>query len=180
MRGEFLKGITLTKLDVARRQVETAINLWAADGEPVAIHTLTAAGHRVLMDLSKHRGLGTPALFDVSQIRPGMEREYKKFVRRAETFFKHANDDPEATLKFDPDFTEPYLWDACETYKKLTGRASLLMAAFSSLYMVSNPMFLRSYSPEMAEQFAKINLAVLSRKNQLDIFAQVITLREGK
>jgi hypothetical protein len=34
-------GFTVTKLECARRQLDTAIELWFGDGDPISIRTLT-------------------------------------------------------------------------------------------------------------------------------------------
>ena len=44
--------VTLSKLDVARRQLETAIRLYFYDGDFVSTHTLAAAACKVLNDLT--------------------------------------------------------------------------------------------------------------------------------
>jgi len=46
----------LTKLEVAKRQLETAVVLYFHESDPVSIHTLTAASYEVLGDLSKRAG----------------------------------------------------------------------------------------------------------------------------
>ena len=43
MTDNDLQKLHVTKLDAARRQLETAITLWFHDGDPVSIHTLAAA-----------------------------------------------------------------------------------------------------------------------------------------
>jgi hypothetical protein len=50
------KSILVSKSDVARSQLETAIQLWFADGDPVSIHTLAVAAHDCLHTLSKLTG----------------------------------------------------------------------------------------------------------------------------
>jgi hypothetical protein len=43
--------LKVSKTDVAKRQIETAIRLWFFSGDPVSIHTLAAAAHQILHDL---------------------------------------------------------------------------------------------------------------------------------
>ena len=45
--------IEVSKLDAARRQLETAIRLFFYDGDFVSTHTLAAAAFNVLNDLSR-------------------------------------------------------------------------------------------------------------------------------
>ena len=47
---------TVTKLEVARKQIEAAIELLFLGGESVSVHTLTMAGFGVLKDIAKKRG----------------------------------------------------------------------------------------------------------------------------
>jgi hypothetical protein len=69
-----LKKLSITKLDAARRQLETAITLWFHDADPVSVHTLAMAAHGILRALNKKRG-GPPMLGDPSPyIRPGFEK----------------------------------------------------------------------------------------------------------
>jgi hypothetical protein len=51
--------VRLGKLEAARRQLETAIKLYFADGDEVSIHTLTGAAYPLIRDINEHR-LGEP------------------------------------------------------------------------------------------------------------------------
>ena len=51
----------LSKLEAARRQLETAIKLYFADGDDVSIHSLVAAAYALLRDINEYRG-GEPML----------------------------------------------------------------------------------------------------------------------
>src|SRR6266436_169585 len=99
---------SLGKLESARRQIETAIKLWFEEGDTVSMHTVTAAAHRLVQDLLERQGK-TLTPFEPSYLEKGREVEMKKMFREAETFFKHAKDDPQAILDFNPQWTEVYL-----------------------------------------------------------------------
>jgi len=43
----------LSKLNVAKRQLETAIKLYFNDNDPVSIHTLACAAREILSDLNE-------------------------------------------------------------------------------------------------------------------------------
>jgi len=120
---------TLTKLDVARRQLETAVALWFDDGDAVSIHTLVAAAHRIVHDIAEHRGSGAILLDRVHLSGLGYDpKEFVKAIRGAETFFKHAKDDPDATLEFSSHETEPMFYSAIECYHSLVLRRSQPLA----------------------------------------------------
>ena len=109
----------ISKLDSARRQLETAVRLYFSEADPVSIHTLTAAARRVLIDLNKARG-GSPMGFE-EYIKSEMLDEFRGYINKAGNFFKHANRDPEETHNFNPAQSEFLLYDACSMYKDLTG-----------------------------------------------------------
>jgi hypothetical protein len=166
------KDIPVTKLDAAKRQIDTAIDLWFRNGDPVSIHTLTAAARRILLDLAEHRK-GRLGLFDAElYIVPGKEKEYKKAIRAPETFFKHAEKDPDATFKFNPDGTDYYLIDCCDSFHALTGDSTKLMSAFVLRCFLFNPsLFKRDLLPGIKES-NRINLRELSREDFLSVVLQ--------
>ena len=53
MQGRDLK---VSKLDAAKRQLETAIRLYFSNGDPVSIHTLVAAAYAILHDVTGRKG----------------------------------------------------------------------------------------------------------------------------
>ena len=55
------KKIKVSKLDAARRQLETAIKLYFVFGDPISIHTLSAAAYNVIRDLNTKKD-GDPLL----------------------------------------------------------------------------------------------------------------------
>src|SRR5437899_619463 len=93
--------ITVTKLEAARRQIETAIDLWFHDGDPVSIHTLVGAAHRVVHDIAERQGSGA-ILLDTKRLTEwGYDAQaFKKALRESETFFKHARKDPSHSHAF--------------------------------------------------------------------------------
>jgi hypothetical protein len=104
-----LQKLHVTKLDAARRQLETAIILWFHDGDPVSIHTLAAAGYQIVYDLNMHRG-GAPMMRDSPSIRPEYLLEWRKIMSRYGNFFKHADKDPKRTVFFPPRIRKLLYW----------------------------------------------------------------------
>ena len=83
--------LKISKLDAARRELESAIRLYFAHGDPVSIHTLAAAAYAVIDDLVAKRGgpLGFQDLL-LKFVRPeGVEIARQK-LKEAQNFFKHA------------------------------------------------------------------------------------------
>lgn len=85
----------VSKLVAAARQLREAIFLFFERRDAVAIHTLAAASHQILVDLASERGLsGIPK--NNPLVRSEKEKEWITLVNNSHNFFKHADRDPEA------------------------------------------------------------------------------------
>lgn len=94
--------LKLTKLEAARRQLKTAIELWFADGEPVSVHTLAFAAYEVVHFVSKSRNRSRDLIFDSALIKDEYIKDWNKLVRQDANFFKHADKDADGTIEFAP------------------------------------------------------------------------------
>ena len=93
---------TIGKLEVARRSLVEAIRLFFDERDAVAIHTLAAAAHEILRDISRHRGIETGSILHDNPEIPESDRKHWYQALNAPTnFFKHADRDPEGILEFD-------------------------------------------------------------------------------
>src|SRR5260370_14040479 len=114
-----LKKLPITKLDAARRQLETAITLWFHDADPVSVHTLTMAAHEILKALNKKRG-GQPMLGDPSPyIRRGFEKRVADMFVESSNFFKHGAKDPLTSHYFAPESNQYMIFDAFHVFMLL-------------------------------------------------------------
>ena len=135
------RELKVSKLDAAKRQLETTIRLYFSDGDPVSIHTLTAAAYNVLRDVTKQKG-GEPMLIKsqiLDYVKPEHHKMIKEKVAEAENFFKHADRDHDATLDFNPEMSELLLIDACAQYKKLAGEEPPLFVIFRVWFIANYP-----------------------------------------
>jgi hypothetical protein len=123
------------KIDAARRQLKTAIRIYFSEGDPVATHTLAAATHQLLADLTKARG-STPMLTDslLRMIRQDQVKQARDRFNAAANFFKHADRDPGDTHTFNPSQTEFILIDACYKYRELTGEVVPVFAVYTGWF----------------------------------------------
>jgi hypothetical protein len=80
----------IDKLDAARRQIECAIRLVAAEEDELAIHTLVMAAYGILEDLSKGR-----PYYEIG-FKPWLTKIGLKRFRATANFLKHADRDPHA------------------------------------------------------------------------------------
>lgn len=130
--------ISITKLDAAKRQLETAIRLYFNEADPISIHTLTCAAHTIIADLNK-KIKGTPMVVSDAWVTGKFKKRIKAAFAKPQNFFKHADKDPDAVLKFHPEVTEIYLYDACSKYQELTAESVDQFKIFQGWYMSNNP-----------------------------------------
>ena len=113
---EHLQLREVTKLDAAGEQLVEAITLFFEDRSAIAVHTLVHAAHQVLHDYTSRSASmikNERALNEHG--RDVMHRYNKEF-----NYFKHAKDDKNQTLRFDPELHKFFLADALHLYAAAT------------------------------------------------------------
>jgi hypothetical protein len=115
----------ISKGEAAQRQLDTAIGLYFAEGDPVAIHTLAAAAYELVTALREGEGI-TDEITDM--IIPGRQKEFRQVWNQAQNFFKHADRDSDAILEFDPAQTELRLFMASLRYDAVGTRTESMIA----------------------------------------------------
>ncbi|PIZ76619.1 hypothetical protein COY05_00565 [Candidatus Peregrinibacteria bacterium CG_4_10_14_0_2_um_filter_38_24] len=103
----------VSKLEAAKTQIETSIRLYFSDGDTVSTHTLTGAANQILRDIGKHRGIDSMKESFLKMTKPEKVKEMKALLNSTQSFFKHADNDPEGTIDFNPEETYIYLFDCC-------------------------------------------------------------------
>jgi hypothetical protein len=90
--------IEATKLDAARRQLETSIRLLFAEADAISIHTLAFAAFGLLKDVANRRG--ERRVLDAAEALAsrGSKGDFWRGFSRGANFFKHADRDPDAML----------------------------------------------------------------------------------
>ena len=128
--------LKLSKLDVAKRQLETAIRLYFND-DPVSIHTLTCAAHEILSDLNKEYN-GNPMILSDYVISDKYKTEWNKKIREPQNFFKHADKDGGKNIDFIPEVTQYFIFDAISKYQEMTGEIIYYFAIFRGWFAAHN------------------------------------------
>jgi hypothetical protein len=102
----------LSKIDVAKRQLDTASWLWFNDGDIVSINLLAGSAFGIIDDLFRHKKLGRPQPF--KQPPDGMtQRQWTNYLKASENFSKHALIDPDGVHEYSPGDTAKYMYFAC-------------------------------------------------------------------
>jgi len=165
-------NIKISKLDAAKRQLETAILLYFNSADPVSIHTLTGAAHGILSDLIEDKGGSSLIKLSVKTL---IKKEYQKEVggkiTLARNHFKHANQNPDFVLDFNPEGNDIFLHDACTMYQALTSERIPYLDIFIFWYVLHNQKFfnLSSEDKTLYKEFLNVS--------KMDFFTQMISAK---
>ena len=132
--------VSIDKKEAAKRQLETAVELFFGGKDEVSTHTLTAAAYTILIDISEGQ-LPFETFWDNSYIKPEKKKEFQGILADAENFFKHAVRDPERILSFDSFQTEVLLFDAARIYMNLAGENPPGIYLYHMWYMMKYPQY---------------------------------------
>lgn len=126
----------LSKIDVARRQLETAIRLFFARSDPVSVFTLGANAWEVIDALCTRRGIESISKESREHVpaEKDLKRDYVNSPFR--NFFKHANRDPDEYLEdFDEWRCDGVLFLAVEDYIRLMQKSPVEFQVFQLWYL---------------------------------------------
>lgn len=110
--------IRVTRIEAARRQLNTAIELWFLGADPVSVHALAAGSHQILNDLNR-AAKGPELIFGTSAIPPEERQAYITSLKSPINFLKHADQRkgnagkkplPEDEISFPPVATLLLMW----------------------------------------------------------------------
>ena len=126
-----LRALNISKLDAARRQLETAINLYFHEGDVVSIHTLASAAHEIVQNITKEKG-GKPTLKESwnHDIKPEFLKEFSKKLRDAQTFLEHSRRDGHQSIELEPFRSDIVMLDACWSYRRVTNERLPVFGTF--------------------------------------------------
>jgi hypothetical protein len=157
------EGLKISKLDAARRQLETAILLYFNEADPVSIHTLTAAAHEILRDLSLH--IDSPMLLERSfeHLPEELRNKIHNAMRQPQNFFKHADRDPQESFEFVPGMTEWILVDGMGKYFELTGERTLILRTYDAWFGARHSEFSKHIPLDAPIQKARKEVRTMSR-----------------
>jgi len=148
-------GPALTRHQVARVELDAAIRNLFIDEDLVAAHLLTWSGLEVISDVGKARGRQTLRVAMTSQ----MSDEVRKRWRRAEhdhyNFMKHADRDPDRTIRLAPGMTAFALHVACRDFQTVFNDLSPVMALYVAWYLRQNPEMGEGFNSEYLQAVAE-------------------------
>jgi hypothetical protein len=147
----------VSKLDAARFQLATAIDLWQNDADPVSAHSLAYSAYQVIHDLNR-KAKGPPLLLDAQNVKPEDTQSFVNEVKFFSNFFKHADDRRKAKKKPEPDevefnplVNEIFLAFCVKGLKYLKQQPTAQEQAFESWFSIENPHVLTPEAKAMYE-----------------------------
>ena len=104
--------LTVTKLEAASRQLDTAIRLFFSGGDVVSVHTLAVAAANIFADIAEHQNAGVSWRTRTRDDSGLSTKELKRILHDEWNFFKHADREPNATLEFNDLVSEDVMFMA--------------------------------------------------------------------
>jgi len=141
MSGAALKQ-KVTKLEAARRQLSTAIELWFHDKDVVSVHTLAHASYEIVHVISKKKNRKYDLIFDSMVVKDEHRSEFNKKIKKYAEFFKHADRDAEATIEFPPQASEFFMMYSIMGLETIEETKTDMESAFVWWFFLQNPHFL--------------------------------------
>ena len=138
-----MASVDITKPTAAQRQIDAAIRMLFSGEDALAVHTVAAAAHRIVLDLREKRSgtrgqgpyaeflregvttlyqeqLGTsPSSAIIQRVLPQFERFFRNHLNRPANFLKHADRDAGKSLDQNSLQTDLLLLVSCKGYADL-------------------------------------------------------------
>jgi len=173
--SQLLDGeLVLSKTEVGKRQLDSAIRMFFFDFDPVSTHTVTAAAYDVIRGLCHYQGKKI-SVKDSQLIKEEDRGEYIKKVNIPQNFFKHSDKDPNGKLLFKPKGSAVFILDAIIQYNSLEKNLTHPMKVFLVWAQLMFPSILGHLSTE--EELGKIRASATSPQ-EFKLLAKIL-LREN-
>ena len=168
--------IYISKVDAAKRQLETAITLYFRNSDPVSIHALTMAAYDILWQLCKAQGITANAIKDAELVRPDKKKEFADMMNSSQNFFKHADKDPDKNLDFRPKVTEFFINEACRMYELLSGETIKSFQLYKGWFITQHPDLFSE--PKVLEAARQLQ-GIYSENQRWEYYTQMSEVHEA-
>lgn len=166
--------IKLSKLEAATRQLRTAIKLMFERVDPVPVHTLVGAASIIISDLVEKNVPEKSWDHFAQQANNISASEYFRVMREAQNFLKHAKDDSDAILNFNPIDTESLAFWAVMNAGEL-GPLSMEESVFQLWYLACHdPQLEDNVSPYKEALSVFGDLRKAPREQRLEVGRRVL------
>ena len=143
----------VTKLEAARRQLATAIELWFHGKDQVSLHTLAFAAYEIIHTVSQKKGRTTDLLFDSLLVKEEARPDFKDRLKECANFFKHGSRDPDATINLIPISAEMFMLFAILGVSTMHIQINDHESALMTWFMLKRPDLFREGGVQALKQF---------------------------
>jgi hypothetical protein len=140
--------MTISKIEVARRQTDSAIRLLFDEFDMLPIITIVHAADEILSSLTSRHPRSVRAIL-LSLVKPGKahEKAFWDIHNKLPNFLKHASSNPAEAIDVPKDtYADSILATCCVSYRDLTGCNTTTMEAYLRWYGLLNPTHVDSGS----------------------------------
>jgi hypothetical protein len=133
--------VSITKIDAAKRQINTAIRMYFLEMDVISTHAIAAAGLQIVSDLGIKQNKSVGYTDFLSLIVEKRRGEFLDLMRHPQNFIKHADreGDAIAVLEYNPETLEIFLFLAGQAYEKLTGSTTPEIRGLITWSVMRNP-----------------------------------------
>ena len=164
--GQKLK---ITKIEAARAQLKTAIELWFHDGDPVSIHTLACASHQIINDINAITADGN-LIFDSTVINDNKRKDWIKRIKADCNFFKHANNDATNIIEFDINTSEFYFMFSLKGLMNIGVVGNVAETAYFKWFMLHNPELVTELGNEHIIKSTPVDISEVKQFTRKEFF----------
>ncbi len=161
--------VNISKLDVAKRELEHSIRLFFSYGDIIVIHLVASAAQRVLSDMGKESGIISTRAYIKRYVKKDKQSYVLRKFSQAYNFFKHADKDSNELLKFNPESSEFIIWDSVNLYQSLTSEITGLMMAFRLWFFTKHSDLLLEEEVKKAFELVGTQLDIGNRSSFLEL-----------
>ena len=163
----------VAKLDAAQRQLAQAICLFFDRGDQVAVHTLSTAAYQILSDICGHRGIEREIEDSKILEEMGVKKSVIDGMRKPQNFFKHADRDPQGTIRFNPMLSVCFMAYGVSFYCAITQKWFAEGIVFQSWFYASHP----DRAPEPIREAVAAMAPILDPTDLAFFGSQILTLK---
>jgi len=169
-------------MDAARRQIDASIRMTFSGEDPIAIHSVIAAGHRIIRDICEQRGDIESYLRFTDWIVPEHAAEFWQHMNASANFLKHADKDVHAIHELNEEESDFMIVFASRWYGDLGSARSREMNVFAYWWALQHPDVIK---PKLLEQIKRVGrdsehrtmvtgMAALSRADRQKVGAMML------
>jgi hypothetical protein len=164
------RALPLTRQEVAKREIDTAIRLFVAGGDEVSIHVLGFAALGVLETEAKKTGRECSMMMARDHAKEEYADAFMDVLRDPSNYMKHGGADG-TYERFNPAANELVLLFATADYQKLFGKVTQVMVAYLAFAAQKRPQLfprtpfndtLRTQLAAYERDFGPFSLAALA------------------